>query len=81
MPVYYFHVLKNGDRRPDADGLDLADSHAAWDEATTALGEMIQFADGRLSPGAEWQIDVADHSGKTVHRLRFTAQSFEEGRK
>ena len=29
MPVYYFHVLKSGDRRSDADGLDSADTVAA----------------------------------------------------
>jgi hypothetical protein len=76
MPLYYFHIFKNGEHRSDSDGLDLADDAEAWEEATSSCGEIIRTLDGKMLPGWEWRMDVTNSAGKLIHRMRFIAESF-----
>lgn len=73
MPRYYFHV-RHDDYQPDDVGEDLPDRHAAWKEATVVAGRMLQDLDGRLRPGHDWQLEVADESNHPVFKLVIAAQ-------
>ena len=76
MPLYHFKFMRNGEASPRTDGLELADPATAWEEATTAFGEMIRSVDGDLKPGSDWHMDVTDAAGNMVYRLRFVTESF-----
>jgi hypothetical protein len=45
---------------PDYEGRELPDGRAAWHEATITAGQILQEIDGKLAPGREWRVQVAD---------------------
>jgi hypothetical protein len=49
---------------------------AAWEEATTACGEMIKDLDGKLKAGPDWEIVVSNEVGEMIYRLRVSAEVF-----
>jgi uncharacterized protein DUF6894 len=73
MPRYFFNV-HDGQELPDAEGVDLADREAAHREAFRASGEMLKSADRKFLEGDDWEMHVTDEAGKTVCRLRFSAE-------
>lgn len=75
MPRYFFNVQDQTSMQ-DSDGVELPDAHAAWEEATTACGEMIRDLDGALQAGPEWRMEVADESQKLLFRFSFRAEAF-----
>lgn len=78
MPRYFFHLNRSDDEVDrDNDGLTFLDHQAAREEATLACAEIIRTIDGHLRPGASWQMEVTDDTGKPIYRLRFIAESFE----
>ena len=50
MPRYFFNI-HHDDVELDPEGQDLPDQDAAWEEATTAAGEILRDLDGKLRPG------------------------------
>ena len=54
MPRYFFNVTQGDLPREADEGMDLPNDEAAWEEATTACGEMIKELDGKLKAGPEW---------------------------
>ena len=71
MPRYFFHVL-DGKDMPDEDGVELPDRAAVRAEAIRASGQMLADMGGAWH-GEEWQMNVADESGRVVLRLQFSA--------
>jgi hypothetical protein len=74
MPRYFFNVTQGEQPRKADEGMDL---EAAWEEATTACGEMIKELDGNLKAGPEWRMEVTKESGAVVYRLRFSAEAYD----
>lgn len=74
MPRYFFHV-SNGDTSQDDHGTELADPHAAWDEATTTFGEMLRDVDGSFQMGRRWVMKVEDESGRVLFTIKIEASS------
>lgn len=75
MPHYYFH-LTGACENPDAEGVDLPDDHAAWEEAVQACTDPLQdllFED--FEPGQEFGMDVVRQDGRPVFRLRFATDA------
>jgi hypothetical protein len=75
MPRYFFNVYHS---RPNLDsvGEELPDVQAAWKEATTIAGQMIQGMDGKLQPGQGWRMEVTDESAKLIYAIRVCAKLF-----
>jgi hypothetical protein len=72
MPLYFFHVYHDRDQ-PDQDGEELPDAHAAWKEATVMAGQILQNIDGKLKPGHDWRMEVADEFANVLFVLQVTA--------
>ena len=68
MPRYYFHISHER-TETDYDGRELPDEHVAWKEATETAGQILQNLDGKLSPGREWRMEVADEFQNTLFLL------------
>jgi hypothetical protein len=78
MPLYFFRIAYGvGTTRLARDGVELADDRSAWEEATTACGEMLRDLDGALKPGSEWRMEVTRGSGEVVYRLTFVTEAFQ----
>ena len=76
MPRYFFNITQGELARTADEGMDLPGDEAAWEEATTACGEMIKELDGKLKASPEWRMEVTRESGEVVYRLRFSAETY-----
>jgi hypothetical protein len=75
VPRYYFHVSYPEDAHwVDAEGVELTDEDAAWQEATIACGQMIRDMDGALQQNTQWRMHVTDAGGATLFRLHFLVE-------
>jgi hypothetical protein len=81
MPLYYFNVTHGQKSTSPRAGLDFPHDEAAWEEATTACGEMIRDLDGDLKAGPEWRMEVTNEAGAVVYRLRFSAEAYDQKKK
>jgi hypothetical protein len=75
VPLFFFQITHGTETFPQTE-LDLPDPDAAREQATATAGEMLRDMRGRFGPGTEWRMDVADHSRKTVFRLRIIAEAW-----
>jgi hypothetical protein len=73
MPRYFFHVTHDR-HEPDCEGEELPDKHAAWKEATVTAGQILQDIDGKLRPGQEWRMEVADEFQNTLFVLHINVE-------
>jgi uncharacterized protein DUF6894 len=73
MPRYFFDV-HDSQELPDIDGVELAGRDEAHSEAFRAAGEMLKTADRKFRAGDDWEMHVTDEAGRTVCRLRFSAE-------
>lgn len=71
MPLFYFHV-HDGVSRPDRDGTELSDWHAARLEAIRLAGAILQDEAQHVALGEDWHMEVTDRSGLVLFRLDFT---------
>jgi hypothetical protein len=76
MPRYFFSITHGNQHRDHEEGLELADDHAAWVEATSACGEMLKDIDGKLLPNKEWRMDVDDENHEPVFSLRLIPEAY-----
>lgn len=75
MPRYFFHVHHDG-LQVDRIGEELADKDAAWKEATTTAGRLLQDLDGELLLGDQpWRFDVTDEFAMPLFELWISAAS------
>jgi hypothetical protein len=73
MSRYFFHVM-DGKAVVDADGTELASVAEARAEAIGTAGQILADMDARLwHGGREWTMTVADHVGRVVFALRYSA--------
>ena len=70
MPLYYFVVTLNEKTNEPVEPVELPGMGAAWEEATTAAGEIIRDCDGSLSVNGKWQIEIQDESRKPLRTIR-----------
>jgi hypothetical protein len=75
MPVYYF-VIKHGSDITQS-RLRLPDIQSAWEEATTATGEILRGLDGSLEVGTEWSIQIQDEAGKPLRTIKLVSEANE----
>lgn len=73
MPKYFFHI-RHDTFQPDFEGEELPDRHAAWKEATVTAGSILQDIDGKLRPGHDWTMEVADEFANVLYVLKLSAQ-------
>lgn len=73
MPRYFFHICHE---RTDIDyeGRELRHEHVAWREATVAAGQTLQSIDGKLKPGRDWRMEVADEFQNTLFMLHINVR-------
>jgi uncharacterized protein DUF6894 len=66
MPYFYFHVWRGGQLAPDEVGLSLPTVDAAKRMAESMVSSIID--QGECAPGSlsGWDIEVTDHTGRTV---------------
>jgi hypothetical protein len=81
MPHFYFKVSHRGKVSPDEEGMELKNLKEAWQEATTAAGEILKEIDGSLDPESEWRMDVTNDAGQPLFSLRLIPETYIEGRK
>jgi hypothetical protein len=79
MPTYFFHIRHGKYATASAEGIALPNVEAARREAAMICSDMARDIIGELDNRPEWQMDVADQSGKIVFRLSFVAESLEDG--
>lgn len=73
MPLFFFQITHDAESFPQGE-LDLPHRNAAWEQATVTAGEMLRDLGGRFRLGAEWRMDVADNSRKTIFCLRIIGE-------
>jgi hypothetical protein len=73
MPRYFFSV-HDGKDLPDSEGIELPSRNEAHRQAITTAGEMLREIDREFLGGDVWEMHVTDEAGKTVCRLRFSAE-------
>ena len=73
LPRYLFNV-QDGMNLPDDEGLELAGRDEAHTEAIVTAGEMLRASGRKFLHGDVWEMCVTDEAGKTVCRLRFSAE-------
>jgi hypothetical protein len=78
MPRYFFNITQGKLPRPSDEGMELPNDEAAWEEATTACGEMIKELDGKLKAGPDWQMVVTNDAGRKIYRLQFSAEVYDQ---
>lgn len=79
MPTYFFHIRHGKYASAAADGIELPDLEAARREAAMICSDMARDIVDDLDDRPEWQMEVADRSGKIVFRLSLVAESLEDG--
>jgi hypothetical protein len=74
MPIYHFTVRRFGHKYEDQNGISFKDIDGAWEEATTAAGQMVKDLDGELTPGTLCSIEVSDEFYNTIRTVSITIQ-------
>ncbi|KYG97882.1 hypothetical protein SE91_04410 [Bradyrhizobium sp. DOA1] len=65
MPRYFFHVHDVAASK-DNEGEVLRDDEAAWREAVSYAGALLNDINGKFRPGQEWSLEVSDAAGRPV---------------
>jgi hypothetical protein len=79
MPTYFFHIRQGKFASAPAEGIELPDLDAARREAAMICSDIARDIVGGLDESPEWQMEVAERSGKIVFRLSVVAESLEDG--
>jgi hypothetical protein len=74
VPRYFFNVYRDS-QQLDQEGEELPDKIAAWREATTMAGQILQDMDGRLRPGQTWRLEVTDEFANPLLAIQVHAES------
>jgi len=74
MPQYSFTISRGG-QSPPSSGADFPDDDAAKSEAAGMFADMVRDIAGDLESTPNWQIEVADYTGKAILKIKVTAES------
>jgi hypothetical protein len=72
MPRYYFDVYDSANV-PDFDGTELANLAVARVEAVRLAGRSLLHEPEAFWEQSDWHLDVTNHDGAHLFRLKFTA--------
>ena len=61
----------------DEVGQELPNDEAAWREATSLAGAIFKELDGKMRPGQDWVLDVADQNRKPIFHIRISTKKLE----
>lgn len=76
MPRYFFHMHYKT-HTSDDEGFELPDLDTAWRQGSRMAGLILHDMDGKLEPGREWRLEVADEAGKMLFAVRFSAEFYD----
>jgi hypothetical protein len=74
MPLYSFRI-NQGDQLHSGIASEHPNDDAAKGEASGMFADMARGISECLQSTPDWQIEVADHTGKPIFRIKITAQS------
>ena len=73
MPRYFFDVHDSSPRMDEV-GEELPNDEAAWREATTTAGEIFKDVNGKMQPGQDWELDVADQDRNPLFLIHISTK-------
>jgi len=73
MPRYSFTISRGGEPQSGS-AADCPSDDAAKKEAAGMFADMARDISSQLQSGHDWKIDVADAAGKTIFRIKVTAE-------
>jgi hypothetical protein len=73
MPRYFFQITENKNTARPEIPVEFSDVESAWEEATTACGELLRDLDGSLVAGTDWTIEVQGEDRKTLRSITVSA--------
>lgn len=73
MPRYSFNILNLEPNEPPI-AAEFTDDQAAWKEATHFAADLFRDVDGKLRPGQDWTLQVADETGRPLFRIHVSAK-------
>ena len=76
MPRYSFKITDGEYRHPEF-GNTLLDKVAAYREGLAIFADLARDIAKGMQPNSEWQIEIADESGKPIYRIRLLSESLE----
>ena len=73
MPRFFFYI-HDGTLIPDHTGTELPSLNAAYAQAITTAGRILQDLGMDLLAGTPWQMEVTDEQGQLLLTLDFSAR-------
>jgi hypothetical protein len=73
MPHYSFRISQGGKPQP-SNTSDCPDDDAAKREASGMFADMARDISKRLQLSSDWQIEVGDDTGKSIFKIKVTAE-------
>jgi hypothetical protein len=74
MPHYSFNISQ-GDQPRTSSVSDCPDDNAAKKEAAGMFADMARDVSDQLQSRPDWQIEVVDDAGKSIFKIKLTAES------
>jgi hypothetical protein len=74
IPHYSFRITQGGQPRTST-ASDCPDDDAAKKEALGMFADMAREISDQLQSNPDWQIEVVDDAGKSIFRIKLTAES------
>jgi hypothetical protein len=74
MPHYMFTISREG-RSRSSSASECPDDHAAKKEAAGMFADMARDISSELQSIRDWQMDLVDNAGKTIFKIKITAES------
>lgn len=71
MPMYFFHLLKDGHRIEDTEGKAFRDADEAWEAARAAALDLMQSGIDELSVLFGSHFEVTDETNRILFELPF----------
>ena len=63
MPLYFFHIRRNGDRIEDEEGIELPDLNAAHSEASSSVQDLLSSG---IPMDTSDAIEITDRDGQVL---------------
>ena len=74
MPHYFFRTTQSGEPQTSS-STSWPDDDAAKKEAAGMFADWARDVSERLLSNPDWQIEVANEAGKSVFKIKLTAES------
>jgi hypothetical protein len=77
MAKYFFSTTQGSYVHNRDEGLEFPNDDAAWEEATSACGEILRHIDGDLKKHGHWHMDVKDENQELIYRITILPEAFQ----